>query len=156
MSYDRADMDYSTDEDPLPSGHAATHIGIYLAWAVLNGLESDWHRLNSKAQIERLQRREITGAQFFFVACGDRFSEKDLNPEGNLFTRAYYENGPGKRGPYFKDYTKSLASDLSSFWHVEDTWDNYDLLAPIITHRFQEWRNPPRKRWWQFWKHVCA
>jgi hypothetical protein len=146
-------MNYSTEEDPLPPGHAATHIGIYLAWAVLKGLASDWHRLNSKDQIERLQRREITGAQFFFAACGDRFAEKDLNPEGNLFTRAYYENGPGKRGPYFKDYTRTLSADLPSFWHVEDTWENFDLLAPIITQRFEEWKNPPRKRWWQFWKH---
>jgi hypothetical protein len=147
-------MDYSTEEDPLPPGHAATHVGIYLAWAVLNGLLSDWHRLNSKEKIERLQQREITGAQFFFAACGDRFSEKDLNLEGNLFTRAYYENGPGKRGQYFKDYAKTLSADLPSFWHVEDTWQNFDLLAPTITQRFEAWKNPPRKRWWQFWKRA--
>jgi hypothetical protein len=145
-------MNYSTEEDPLPPGHAATHIGIFLAWAVLNGLAGDWHRLNSTQHIERLQRREITGAQFFFAVCGDRFSEKDLNPEGNLFTRAYYENGPGKRGLYFKDYAEMLSAELPSFWHVEDTWENFDLLAPIITQRFETWKNPPRKKWWQFWK----
>jgi len=154
MAYDRADMDYSTEEDPLPPGHAATHIGIYLAWAVLNGLAGDWHRLNSKDKIERLERREITGAQFFFAVCGDRFSEKDLNPEGNLFTRDYYENGPGKRGPYFKDYAQTLSAGLPSFWHVADTWENFDLLAPTITQRFETWKNPLRKRWWQFWKRA--
>jgi len=147
-------MDYSTEEDPLPPGHAATHIGIYLAWAVLNGLAGDWHRLNSKDKIERLERREITGAQFFFAVCGDRFSEKDLNPEGNLFTRDYYENGPGKRGPYFKDYAQTLSAGLPSFWHVADTWENFDLLAPTITQRFETWKNPLRKRWWQFWKRA--
>ena len=147
-------MNYSTEEDPLPPGHAATHIGFFLAWSVLKGLESDWHRLNSKEQLERLRRREITGPQFFFAACVDRFSERDLDPEGNAFARAYYENGPGKRGPYFKDYAKALSADLPSFWHVADTWENFDLLAPIITQRFEAWKNPPRKRWWQFWKHA--
>ena len=44
MSYDRADFDYSTEAEPLPKGHAGTHIGMFLAWAVLNGLESDFHR----------------------------------------------------------------------------------------------------------------
>jgi hypothetical protein len=43
MSYDRADFDYSTEDEPLPQGHAATHIGMFLAWAVQHGLEGDFH-----------------------------------------------------------------------------------------------------------------
>jgi hypothetical protein len=36
---------------------------------------------------------------------------------------------------------------------VADTWDNYDKIAPAITRRYEEWKNPSRrKRWWQFWK----
>jgi hypothetical protein len=46
-----------------------------------------------------------------------------------------------------------LAAGLPSFWHVADTWDNYEKIAPVITRSFDEWKNPPRrKRWWQFWK----
>jgi hypothetical protein len=152
MAYDRADFDYSTEEEPLPKGHAATHIGMFLAWAVLNGLENDFHRQHSAEALAKLRRREITGRQFFEAVCNGRFTERELSVEGNDFAEYYYSNQAGERGPYFEDYRKVLVAGLPSFWHVADTWDNYEKLAPIISRRFQHWKNPPRKRWWQFWK----
>ncbi len=152
MSYDRADFDYSTADQPLPKGHAATHIGMFLAWAILNGLENDWHRQHSAELLARLRRREITGRQFFDAACKEQFAEKDLNVEGNQFAEYYYRDAAGERGPFFDDYRKTLANRLPSFWHVADSWDNYDKLAPVITRRYLDWKNPPKKRWWQFWK----
>ena len=152
MPYDRADFDYSSEEQPLPKGHAATHIGMFLAWAVLNGLENDWHRQGSAEPLARLRRREITGRQFFEAACKEQFAEKDLNVEGNEFAEHYYRDAAGERGLYFDDYKKTLAKGLPSFWHVADTWDNFDKIAPVIMRRYETWKNPPRKRWWQFWK----
>ena len=134
-------------------GHAATHIGMFLAWAVFNGLENDLHREQSPELLARLRRREITGRQFFKAACKEKFAEKDLSPEGNRFAEYYYSNDAGERGPYFADYKRVLAAGLPSFWHVADTWGNYDQIAPVISGRFAAWKNPPsRKRWWQFWK----
>jgi hypothetical protein len=153
MSYDRADFDYSTEAEPLPKGHAATHIGMFLAWAVMKGLESDFHRSHSAELLARLRRREITGRQFFEAACKERFSERDLNEEGNVFAQSYYVDEAGHHGTYFADYKRALTPGLPSFWHVADTWTNYDKLAPVITRRYEEWKNPPRrKHWWQFWK----
>lgn len=152
MSYDRADFDYSTEAEPLPKGHAATHIGMFLAWAALQGLLNDFHEHHSAALLTDLRRRQITGRQFFEAACKEQFSEKDLNVEGNAFAEQYYRNAAGEKGAYFADYRKVLAARLPSFWHVADTWDNFDKISPVITRRFQEWKNPPRKRWWQFWK----
>jgi hypothetical protein len=152
MAYDRADFDYSTDEEPLPKGHAATHIGMFLAWAVANGLENEWHRQRSADLLAKLKRREITGRQFFEAACGEKFSERDLSPQGNAFAVHYYADLAGQRGAYFDDYKKVLAAGLPSFWHVADTWENYEKIDPVISRRYQQWANPPRKRWWQFWK----
>ena len=153
MSYDRADFDYSTEAEPLPKGHAATHIGMFLAWAVLNELESEFHRERSAELLGRLRRREITGRQFFEAACSERFSERDLSAEGNAFAQFYYMDDAGQRGPYFADYKRVLAAGLPSFWHVADTWDNYEKVAAVISRRYEEWKSPPRKkRWWQFWK----
>jgi hypothetical protein len=152
MAYDRADFDYSAEDQPLPKGHAATHIGMFLTWAVLNNLENEYHRQRSATLLDKLRRREITGRQFFEVACSEKFSERDLNPEGNAFAEHYYRDGSGERGAYFEDYTKVLAAKLPSFWHVADTWENYDILAPVISKRYEEWKNPRKKRWWQFWK----
>ena len=153
MSYDRADFDYSTEQDPLPQGHAATHIGMFLAWAIAHGLESEHHRQHSAALLEQVRRRQITGRQFFTAACAERFSEKDLNEEGNAFVQSYYVDESGQRGQYFADYKQTLTARLPSFWHVADTWDNSDRIAAVITRHYEEWKNPaPKKRWWQFWK----
>lgn len=152
MAYDRADFDYSTEAEPLPKGHAATHIGMFLAWAVFNDLENDFHRQHSAELLAKLRRREITGRQFFEAVCNGRFTERELSVEGNDFAEYYYANQAGERGPYFEDYRKTLVAGLPSFWHVADTWENYDKLAPVISRRYQRWKNPPRKRWWQFWK----
>jgi hypothetical protein len=152
MAYDRADFDYSTEDQPLPKGHAATHIGMFLAWAVLSGLENEYHRHRSGVLLEKVRRREITGRQFFEAACAEKFSERDLSPEGNAFAEHYYRDPAGERGPYFDDYKKTLATRLPSFWHVADTWENYEKIAPVITRRYEHWKQPRKKRWWQFWK----
>lgn len=152
MSYDRADYDYSTEDEPLPKGHAATHIGMFLAWSALHGMLNDFHQQHAGPLVAQLTRREITGRQFFEAACKEQFGEKDLNVEGNRFAEYYYRNADGERGPYFEDYKKVLATALPSFWHVPDTWENYDKIDPVITRRYQIWKNPPKKRWWEFWK----
>src|SRR5690349_7620681 len=152
MAYDRADYDYSTEEQPLPKGHAATHIGMFLAWAALHGLLNDYHEQHSAQLVGQLRARQITGRQFFQAACQEQFAEKDLNVQGNAFAESYYRDSAGQRGAYFADYKQVLAARLPSFWHVADTWDNYEKLAPVINRRFETWKNPPRKRWWQFWK----
>jgi hypothetical protein len=152
MSYDRADHDYSSENDPLPKGHAATHIGIFLSWAALHGLINDFHEQHSQEWLTKLRRREITGRQFFEAVCKEQFAEKDLNVEGNAFAGHYYRDEAGERGAYFADYKKFLSAGLPSFWHVTDTWDNYEKIATVIGKRFEEWKNPPKKRWWQFWK----
>ena len=152
MPYDRADYDYSTEQQPLPKGHAATHIGMFLAWAAFNRLLNEYHEQHSTELVGRLRRRQITGRQFFEGACKEQFAEKDLNVEGNSFAEHYYRDTAGKRGAYFADYKKVLAAGLPSFWHVADTWENFEKIAPVITRRYEEWKNPRRKRWWQFWK----
>ena len=58
----------------------------------------------------------------------------------------------GERGAYVADYKKALTLEFPSFWHVADTWENYEKIAPVISGRYEAWKNPPKKRWWQFWK----
>jgi hypothetical protein len=152
MPYDRADHDYSTEGERLPKGHAATHIGMFLAWAAQHQLLNDFHEQRSATLVAQLRNRQITGRQFFERACREQFAEKDLNVEGNAFAEQYYRSLDGERGAYFEDYKKILTTSLPSFWHVSDSWENYDKIARVVTRRYEQWKNPPKKRWWQFWK----
>jgi hypothetical protein len=139
MAYDRADWHYGGDfPADLPDESGGTHIGVFLAWAIMNNLEGELHRQDSSEALSAVRERQMTGREFLFEQCDEKFWEEDLNDVGNAFAREYYGSG-GECGPYFTDYEAVLAAGLPSFYHIEDTWDNYDKLAPVITSRFREW-----------------
>ena len=142
MAIDRADWhsggDFPAD---LPPDAGGTHIGMFLAWAVLNGLQGEFHDEESPEELGAVRARRMTGAEFLFLSCDGKFWRDDLSAEGNEFAAAYYsgEGGEGY-GQYLGDYEGALAAGLPSTYHVADTWANYDLIAPVIDRRFAEWR----------------
>jgi hypothetical protein len=121
----------------LKSEAAGTHTGMYMAWALQNGLgDSEFVRSFAK-QIDQLRNRATTPGQFFLKTCGGKFTDETLSDEGNQFTRAYF---PFTDGAYLGDYEKALASKLPTLYHAADTWASFDALAPLIDKRFKEWK----------------
>jgi hypothetical protein len=112
---------------------------MFLAWAVLHGLEGDLHREHSRTDLLLLRSRKITGREFLFRACDGKFWEDDLSEEGNGFARWYYAPESGGYGPYVDDYEAILAAGLPTLYHVADTWENFDKIARVIDSRFAEW-----------------
>lgn len=148
MAYDRADWHYGGDyPQDLPAENGGTHIGMFLAWAATAGLIGEFHIEESAEDLGRLRSREVTGCQFLFSACDEKFWEEDLNEEGNAFAKDYYATDL-----YFGDYTDALGARYASLYHVEDTWENFDRLRPILDQRLSEWRRKRAWRWWQFWR----
>jgi hypothetical protein len=89
-----------------------------------------------------LQRREVTPAQWFIQACDEKFTDEDLNDEGNSFAVSYYAGGEGlhtAEGSYLADYCDTFPL-AKSLYEVEDSWASFDALAPRIASRFDEWR----------------
>lgn len=141
MAYDRADWHYGGDYPAdLPPENGGTHIGMFLAWAVLHDLEGDLHREHSQASLQSLRKRCMTGREFLFKECDEKFWEEDLNDLGNAFASWYY-NGEDDTCSYIADYERVLGEELESLYHVEDTWQNYDKLARVLDQRFEEWKN---------------
>jgi len=139
MAYDRADWHYGGDfPADLPTEAGATHIGLFLAWAIHRGLVGDFHRNESSDAVAAVTRRDMSGGQFLIQECDEKFWEEDLSDEGNAFAREYYADG------YFADYVETLAEELPSIYHVADTWANFDRLAPVLDQRLQQWRARPQ------------
>jgi hypothetical protein len=140
IAYDRADWHYGSDfpKDLAPES-GGTHIGMFVAWAILRGLEGELHREESPEALEQVRRREMTGRDFLMTECDEKFWEEDLNEEGNAFARAYYDTQGGS-GLYLADYECTLGNGLPSTYHVEDTWAAFDQLCPVIDRRFAEWK----------------
>ena len=87
--------------------------------------------------LEPLRQRTQTPGEFFLALCDGKFIDDDLNEIGNAFAGHYFNM---ESGEYVADYEHTLASDFDTLYRVPDTWENYDVLAPVIDRRFNQWR----------------
>jgi hypothetical protein len=76
MKYDDASWHYGGDyPNDLPSEAAATHIGMFLAWAILRDLVGDLHIEESRESLERVRARQMTGREFLLKECDEKFTD---------------------------------------------------------------------------------
>ena len=138
MKYDDASWHYGGDfPEDLSDDAGSIHIGMFVVGALLSDLGGAIHIDDFPDDIPCLRQREMTPGQFFRASCDEKFSDEDLNAEGNEFAAFYYGIGGG---PYIEDYSNTFDADLPSLYHVEDTWVNFDRLKPIIDARYIEWK----------------
>ncbi len=139
-SIDRMDWHYGGDfPEGLPTENAGTHIGIYLAWIINNDLIGEMHLEDASESILAVKNRQMTGRDFLIKECDEKFWNDDLNEEGLAFTNHYYSDDSGMK-QYIQDYEQILGNDVTSTYHVEDTWDNYDKVARVLDIRYKEWK----------------
>ena len=151
MKYDDASW-HSGGDFPahLPPESGSTHIAVFVAWCVLNGMASELHIDDGDELLSELDARNITPAQWFMAACDGKFTDEDLTAQGNAFATAYYGAGgdlASDPNAYLADYEKEF-SEVASLYEVSDTWENYDRMAPQIALRFKNWSKP---KWWKRW-----
>lgn len=133
---DRADWHYGGNYPPeLPPENGATHIGMYLAWIILRGLGSKELIKHAGDTYNWVRNREVTGRDLLITKLDEKFFDELLSAEGKAFTKSYYEtNG------FANDYDQVLGGDLPSLYHVANTWENFDKLAPVLDERLAAWR----------------
>ncbi len=144
MKYDDAswhsDGDFPVDLQPEAG---ATHIAMFVVWCWLNGMAGPLHDKEMPKILEKIQARMKTPGMIFISACDEKFMDEDLNEEGNAFAQSYYAADAGTyvmpKG-YISDYEGQFPG-VPSLYHVPDTWETYDLLAPVIARRHVGWKN---------------
>lgn len=149
--YDDASWHYGGEyPENLSNENASTHIGMFLTWCINNDLLSEEVNEDAADETERVKRKEMTGAEFLIDVCDEKFSDHDLNEQGNQFARDYYTddtNFAKKYNSFNDDYSAVFDKkaeehnfEYESFYHVEDTFENYELIKPVIDQRFEEWK----------------
>lgn len=143
MAYDKVDWHYGGNfPADLPPENGGTHIGMFLAWCIINGLSGELHDEESPDALTAVRERRMTGRDFLQQMCDEKFWEEDLNEEGNRFAKQYYSGPDGKGyGDYIEDYESLLAPGLASTYHVEDTWESYDRIAQRISERHMAFKS---------------
>lgn len=117
---------------------AATHIGIFFAWVVDNGLEGYYHRREHEEDLHALRNRLMTGREYLIKNCDGKLLAEDMDAEANQFCRYYYGD-EHNYGDYVEDYFKVLSCDCASLYHVQDTWGNYERIRPVIDKAYANW-----------------
>ena|SRR5215831_191433 len=134
---DRADWHYGGDfPEGLPHENGGTHIGVYLAWVILNDQASDELRDLAGEDLELCKSRKITGRTLLFKNLDEKFWGRLLTDECQAFTDTYYETNQ-----YFDDYAHALGLDGNTLYTAADSWENYDKVARLVTERFVAWRD---------------
>jgi hypothetical protein len=121
----------------LPEEAGGTHIGMFVAWAVLAGLGGEdlcGEDADGAEFVAQLKERSITPGAFIFLLDG-KFTDEELNAEGNAFAGVYYAGDQ-----YLDDYGATVGGDVSGLYHVEDSWKTFDRLKPVLDRRFAAWR----------------
>jgi hypothetical protein len=69
-----------------------THVGLFLAWALLSGLAGALRLQEMPDELGELRRREITPGAFFLRHCDGKLTDDDLSEEGNWATSKIFRN----------------------------------------------------------------
>ena len=110
------------------------HTGLFAAWLSDRGLIAEEYADEAK----QIKRRKMTGPKAY-KNWGGVLASDMLSDEGDAFTRKYYDT------MFCPDYEELLSGKLPSFYHVKDTWENYEILKQRIDKRFQSWKVSQKK-----------
>jgi len=135
--YDKAKWHYEHRTYPagLDESQGYLYGGFYLAWAAAHGHLSDDFLHDFGATVEQLVNRTITPAAAYEVIDGVLTTDT-FNDRGNAFADYLFESDSAD---YYGLFEEVLTTDLPSPYHVEDSWENYDKLAPVLDRVYQEW-----------------
>ena len=114
--------------------NGGTHIGMYLAWVILNRLESFQLRQAAASPVEEVRSKQMSGRDFLFSHCEGKLTSDALNKEAQAFTAVYYE------AEYLRDYEDILVAKATATYMVEDSWANYERLAVVMDRRLRDYR----------------
>lgn len=89
MKYDDASWHYGgTFPKHLPKSAGATHIGMFLAWMLINDLASEELEEDAESELAQLKDRTLTGAQFVMTVLDEKLTDQEFSEAGNAFAVA--------------------------------------------------------------------
>jgi len=139
MAYDKAKWHAKAVRDArLPEEQAYVHTGLFLTWIIDHDLYSEEFLDDVGEGIPAVKDRRVTGPSLYREGDGV-LAEDMLNDEGNAFTRYYYSPVASADPHYLKDLHVVFALGPKNAYEVEDSWDTYRVISPMIDAPYREW-----------------
>jgi hypothetical protein len=131
MKYDDASWHYEGEfPEDQPEEHGGTHIGLFLKWCFMRGWAGALHTSEEPQAVAAVVGGAMTGTAFLFNYCDGKFTDEDLNDEGNAFAARYY----GSDGLYLDDYAEVFA-DL--MYVAPEEAHDYATFAALLDRRYR-------------------
>ena len=109
MKYDDASWHYGGDFPAgQPDEHGGTHIALFLRWCFAKGWAGEFHAEEEPEAVQQVVAGQLSATQFLFRYCDGKFTDEDLNEEGNSFASKYY----GDDGLYLEDYAANFGDQM--------------------------------------------
>lgn len=118
----------------LSADRAATHIGLFLGWAIARGHVSEDFELGNEDAIEKFEAHELSAGQLILDACDGTLTADELSAEGARFAADYYDE------EYMDDYVDLSDDDLPSIYHEGDSPAKREAVYAVLDARFAEWQ----------------
>lgn len=139
LKYDDVDWHVGRDfPDDLDAHAARTHIGLFLAWAVTRGLESEMLQSLYPDTLEDLRCGRLKGSDALAQCCDDKLTTEDFSDTGNSFAKDYYEEN------YLDDYVDLSDDNLPTIYHEPDTQEKLNQISDLLDKRYAEWKTKNR------------
>ena len=134
----------------IPLENGATHIGYFLTWCIKNNMISDFQLEENEDDVHRVLQHTMTGREFLLQNCDGKFTDEDLNEDGNAFASDYYNEESDfskKVGSYLSNYevaiqffSQETGMVLETSYHLEDSWEFYEGIKIMLDERFSQWK----------------
>jgi hypothetical protein len=136
------ERDYATIHPGSRQEHNVEN-GFFAAWCAINGILREG-RLEA-GHLDALHARRVTPLTFFSTALGGLLWEGDVKPEFDSFCHAYMNRLIAPDEATHLHDARTIFGECN-YWrkpgepNTEDSWANFDRIAPRYTQRLEQWR----------------
>jgi hypothetical protein len=139
MKYDDFSWHFEGDYSKnTPKQNGATHIAMFLGWAISrNEISTSLYDLSEQAAkaLQDVINKKITPRTYIIKYCDGVLLSDYLSEEINNFAENYYEK------LYLKDYLYTFPYFKNMVYKVPNIWENYDLILLLLDNRLKEWKS---------------
>ena len=130
---DRADWHSGADNfpDDVPEENGATHIGMYVRWAIGRGFFVD--DATPAEAIEAVRAGRMSGRDLVLGHLDGKLWPSMLTQECADFAEAHWND-------FIEDFAGLPSEVGDTAYHVEDTTENYDIVAAALDERWARYR----------------
>jgi len=145
LKYDDAKWHYGGDfPKESPQAYGGTHVALFLRWCFLRGWAGDLHVAENPDDVDRMKRGELSATDFLFKWCDGKFTNEDLNSEGNAFAANYY----GSDKTYLNDYAKAFPNKM---YLADERSHDFSRFSAMVQSRYAAYIKSTRRPWWMLW-----